>query len=147
MKFSRTVFFIEHTWWLLLVFSASKERRVFFEVCARQKLWKFNSVFFYSQLYEGQYSVIKWGFCKVISGIFAKVGFYYWANLSELINFFHSIYCLEISQNSQENTCARVSFLIKLQAWDSFLIKKFCEISKDTFFTEHLWEIEVNYLF
>ena len=25
---------------------------------------------------------------------------------------------LEISQNSQENTCARVSFLIKLQAWD-----------------------------
>ena len=32
---------------------------------------------------------------------------------------------LEISQNSQENTCARVSFLIKLQA-------------KNTFFTEHL---------
>ena len=25
---------------------------------------------------------------------------------------------LEISQNSQENTCARVSFLINLQAWD-----------------------------
>ena len=25
---------------------------------------------------------------------------------------------LEISQNSQENTCARVSFLIKLQAWE-----------------------------
>ena len=24
---------------------------------------------------------------------------------------------LEISQNSQENTCARVYFLIKLQAW------------------------------
>ena len=24
---------------------------------------------------------------------------------------------LKISQNSQENTCARVSFLIKLQAW------------------------------
>ena len=24
---------------------------------------------------------------------------------------------LEISQNSQENTCDRVSFLIKLQAW------------------------------
>ena len=34
---------------------------------------------------------------------------------------------LEISQNSQENTCARVSFLIKLQA-------------TDTFFTEHLWK-------
>ena len=24
---------------------------------------------------------------------------------------------LEISQNSQENTCARISFLTKLQAW------------------------------
>ena len=24
---------------------------------------------------------------------------------------------IEISQNSQENTCARVSFFIKLQAW------------------------------
>ena len=31
---------------------------------------------------------------------------------------------LEISQNSQENTCARVSFLIKLQAWGLQLIKK-----------------------
>ena len=50
---------------------------------------------------------------------------------------------LEISQNSQENTCARVSFLIKLQAWASNFIKKetlaqvfsceFCEISKNTF--------------
>ena len=34
---------------------------------------------------------------------------------------------LEISQNSQENTCARVSFLIKLQAYE------FCEISKNIF--------------
>ena len=33
---------------------------------------------------------------------------------------------LEISQNSQEITCARVSFLIKFQA--------FCEISKNTLF-------------
>ena len=47
---------------------------------------------------------------------------------------------LEISQNSQENTSARVSFLIKLQD----VIKKetltqvfsceFCEVSKNTFF-------------
>ena len=54
---------------------------------------------------------------------------------------------LEISQNLQENTSARVSFLIKLQACN--FIKKdtlpqvfsceFCEISKNTFFTEHLW--------
>ena len=37
---------------------------------------------------------------------------------------------LEISQNSQENACARVSFLIKLQGLG--------EIFKNTFFTEHL---------
>ena len=56
---------------------------------------------------------------------------------------------LEISQNSQENTCARVSFLIKLQALACNFIKKetlaqvfsckFCKISKNIFFTEHLW--------
>ena len=54
---------------------------------------------------------------------------------------------LENSQNSQENTCARVSFLIKLQACH-FIRKQtlaqvfsceFCEFSKNTFFTEHLW--------
>ena len=54
---------------------------------------------------------------------------------------------LKISQSSQENTCARVSFLIKLQACN--FIKKetlaqvfscgFWEISKNTFFTEDLW--------
>ena len=53
---------------------------------------------------------------------------------------------LEISQNSQENICARDSFLIKLQA--SVFIKKetlaqvfsseFCKIFKNIFFTEHL---------
>ena len=31
---------------------------------------------------------------------------------------------LEISQNSQENSCARISFLIKLQAWLATLLKK-----------------------
>ena len=53
---------------------------------------------------------------------------------------------LEISQNSQENICARVSFLIKLAC--NFIKKEtlaqvfsceFCEISKNTIFTEHLW--------
>ena len=39
---------------------------------------------------------------------------------------------LEISQNSQENTCTRVSLLIMLQACEFF------EISKNTFFTERL---------
>ena len=54
---------------------------------------------------------------------------------------------LEMSQNLQEVTRARVSFLIKLQ---NLFIKKetlaqvfscqFCEISKNIFFTEHiLW--------
>ena len=44
---------------------------------------------------------------------------------------------LEISQNSQENTFARVSFLIKWQAWKETLAQVFsCEfykISKNTF--------------
>ena len=58
---------------------------------------------------------------------------------------------LEILENSQGNTSARVSFLIKLQAEAgvcNFINKEtlaqvfsceFCEIHKNTFFTEHLW--------
>ena len=53
-----------------------------------------------------------------------------------------------VSQNSQENTCARVSFLMKLQTSACMYIKKgilvrlfYCEfffdISSNTFFTEH----------
>ena len=60
---------------------------------------------------------------------------------------FHSVsFPLEISLNSQENTCAKISFLMKLQACN--FIKKetleqvffcvFCEIPNDTFFTEDL---------
>ena len=55
---------------------------------------------------------------------------------------------LEISQNSQENPCARVSFLIKLQALSlqpyykealkQVFSCEFCKNSKITFFTEHL---------
>ena len=47
---------------------------------------------------------------------------------------------LVISQNSQENTCARVSFLnnfIKKETAKVFSCE-FCEISKNNFFTEHL---------
>ena len=67
---------------------------------------------------------------------------------------------LEISQNSHENTCASQSlFLIKLQALrlscrSATLLKKetlaqffsceFCKISKNTFFTEHLWMAASN---
>ena len=56
---------------------------------------------------------------------------------------------LELSQSSQENNCARVSFLIKLQAKVCNFIKKktlaqvfFCEfyeISKNNIYIEHLW--------
>ena len=49
---------------------------------------------------------------------------------------------LQISQNSQENTCARVSFLIKFQKKKETLAQifscEFCEISKSIFSTEHL---------
>ena len=48
--------------------------------------------------------------------------------------------------NSQENTCARVSFLIKLQTSGLQFIKKESlaqvfswEISRNTFVTEHVW--------
>ena len=59
---------------------------------------------------------------------------------------------LEISQNSQEDTCARVSLFNKvagLRPHACNFIKKetltqvfsceFCKISKNTFFTEHPW--------
>ena len=42
---------------------------------------------------------------------------------------------IEILQNSQENICARVSFLITLQ-----------EISKNIFFTERLWTTASAYM-
>ena len=55
---------------------------------------------------------------------------------------------LKISQNSQENTLARVSFIIKMQAEASNFIKKetlilvlsfeICEIFKNTYFEEYV---------
>ena len=54
---------------------------------------------------------------------------------------------LKISQISQENICARVSFLIKLQTSGNFFIKEalaqvfsyqFCKIFINKFFIEHL---------
>ena len=55
---------------------------------------------------------------------------------------------LEIQQNSKENTCARVSFLIKLQASACNFVKEetlaqvfsceFCKISENSFFKGHL---------
>ena len=58
---------------------------------------------------------------------------------------------LEISQNSQENTCARVFFnkvaglrpyacnFIKNETLAQMFSYEFCEISKTPFFIEHLW--------
>ena len=61
---------------------------------------------------------------------------------------------LKISQNSLENTCARISFLIKLQAEAYNFIKKqtltqvfsyeFCEILRTPFLIEHLWWLLLN---
>ena len=49
---------------------------------------------------------------------------------------------LEISQNSQKNNCARVSFLatlLKKETLAQVFSSEFCEVSKNTFFKEHLW--------
>ena len=51
---------------------------------------------------------------------------------------------LEIPQISQENTCARVSILmacnfIEIETLAQVFSCEFCEISKDTFFTEYVW--------
>ena len=51
---------------------------------------------------------------------------------------------LEISRNLQENTCARVSFLIKLQALSMQLYKKRDSgtgILRTAFLTEHLYRL------
>ena len=48
---------------------------------------------------------------------------------------------LEISQNSQENTCARVSFsfFIKRETLTHVFSCGFCEMFQNTFFIEHNW--------
>ena len=52
---------------------------------------------------------------------------------------------LKISQNSQENTCARVSFLIKTKTLAQVFPCEFCEILKNAFCTEHLLETASQY--
>ena len=63
---------------------------------------------------------------------------------------------LKFSQNSQGNTCARVSFLIKLQVEPCNFVKKetltqafsceFCEIYNNTFFTKTSGRLLLNLL-
>ena len=59
---------------------------------------------------------------------------------------------LRNSQNSQENTCARLSLLIKLQA--NFIKKEtlaqvfpvnFVKLLRTLFFIEHLWWLLLNF--
>ena len=62
-------------------------------------------------------------------------------------------------KNSQENTCARASFLTQFQAEACSFIKKealanmfsceFCEMSKNVSFTEHLllWKVNITSFF
>ena len=50
---------------------------------------------------------------------------------------FYKEMSLEISQNSQENTCA--CNFIKKASQALVFSYEFCEISKNTFFTEHAW--------
>ena len=61
---------------------------------------------------------------------------------------------LEISQNSQENTCARVLFSIKLRPPATLLKKRlwhrcfplnFAKFLRTSFFTEHLWWLPLNH--
>ena len=63
-------------------------------------------------------------------------------NFLEIPQVFYKKGVLKILQNSQENTWARVSFLIKLQDWgilaQMFFSCEFCEFFKKTFFTEQL---------
>ena len=53
---------------------------------------------------------------------------------------------LEILQSSQENTCGRASFLIKKETLAQVFSYEFCEISKNTFFTEHFWATASKHL-
>ena len=52
---------------------------------------------------------------------------------------------LEISQNLREDTCARELYrpkacnFIKKETLAQVISCEFCEISMNTFFTEHLW--------
>ena len=59
---------------------------------------------------------------------------------------------LEISQNSQENSCTKVSFLIKLQAstllkirlWHRCFPVNFAKFLRPAFLTEYLWWLLLN---
>ena len=45
----------------------------------------------------------------------------------------------EISQQSQKNTCARVSFLLKKRLWRKCFSVNFVKFLRKPFYTEHFW--------
>ena len=55
---------------------------------------------------------------------------------------------LEISQNLQENTSLyfnNAGNFIKIETLARVFSSEFCEISKNTFFTEHIWATDSRY--
>ena len=52
---------------------------------------------------------------------------------------------LEILQNSREDTCALGQSFIKIETLAQVFSCEFCEFSKSTFFTEHIWTTASKY--
>ena len=79
--------------------------------------------------------ILKGLFHSYFSSIFYK-------KVNQLLEGVHLIKIPENSeattQNSPDNTCARVSVLIKLQASGTGIFCELCKIFNNTFFTEHL---------
>ena len=59
--------------------------------------------------------------------------------------FYKKTMFLEISQNSQENTCARGVFLTQAFSPTQVFSCEIYEISKNTFYTEHLQKAASDY--
>ena len=77
-------------------------------------------------------------FATIVNGLQSSIFFYVSGVEATMRDFLWKKVFLEISQNSQENNCARASFLIKLQATLAQVFsREFCKICKNTFFTEH----------
>ena len=53
---------------------------------------------------------------------------------------------LEISQNSQENICARAFLLLKKRLWQRCFPVNFAKFLRTRFLTEHLWWLLLKYV-
>ena len=95
-------------------------------------------------------NMIWFGYMKLVL-VFNKLRFFYICiftllpQLSEAVAWSCSVkkVYLEILQNSQENTCARVSFLIKLQVskkrlWHRYFLLNFAKFWRTPFIAKHL---------